>query len=209
MRHQQFGVRRLKHKTPHKQRICLNKSKISLVAYQEWLWSKKSNYFPLSVRLIKQSREQIWTHKYRSSFERHISNLLGFTRCRMSLTVMRKTSLLYTESKVFQTTSGVNHKDNTTNITHGEMDDTNQETQRNLWSAGRRHLEYKYTILTRAVDQFEILSRKLSRESHWRKRKEGKEERTKRKRRNRQRSTRWTTQNVANLNLTRRETEIT
>lgn len=111
-------------------------------------------------------------------------------RCRMSLTVMRKTSLRYTESKVFQTTSGVNHKDNTTNITHGEMDDTNQETQRNLWSAGRRHLEYKYTILTRAVDQFEILSRKLSRESHWRKRKEGKEERTKRKRRNRQRSTR-------------------
>lgn len=79
----------------------------------------------------------------------------------MSLTVMRKTSLRYTESKVFQTTSGVNHKDNTTDITHGEMDDTNQEKQRNLWSAGRRHLEYKYTILTRAVDQFEILSRKV------------------------------------------------
>lgn len=48
-------------------------------------------------------------------------------RCRLSLTVMRKTSLRYTESKVFQTTSGVNHKDNTTDITHGEMDDTNQE----------------------------------------------------------------------------------
>lgn len=120
--------------------LCLKKSKISLVAYQEWLWSKKSNYFPLSVRLVKQSRE------YQSSFERHISNLLGFMRCRLSLTAMRKTSLRYTESKVFKTTSGVNHKDNTTDITHGEMDDTNQEKQRNLWSAGGRHLEYKYTI---------------------------------------------------------------